>query len=310
MANPVKAAFINELARRYGSFRKLEKSQSLFELQDRRIRLYVRYSKVHSKNQTFYGLREDDLRQLAGHPSLICLLWDGQQEPLLIPFSNYEEVLQTIQAARDGQYKAQVYLEEEGVELYLAQAGRFNVEGNLGWTELDNLTTGNQPLAPLDLTHSQVQTLLGAIGTLKGFDVWIPTYDQVKLDWSLTNRFECRPRPPYGYESISHILQEVDVVWLRKGSSELKSLFEVEHSTSIYSGLLRFNDVHLVAPQLRPTFSIVANDIRRNQFVKQLNRPTFRMNGLDEMCTFLDYINVFEWYTRLKPISQNEVSLG
>jgi len=279
MPNPVKSAFVNELAKRYGSFRRLDKSQSLFELHDSRIRLYVRYSKIHAKSQTFYGLREDDLRQLEGHRSLVCLLWDGQLEPLLIPFANYEDVFKTIQPARDGQYKAQVYLNNEGVELYLAQAGRFNVEGNLGWTELDKLIVGREPRGPIDLSHSQVQTLLGAIGTFKGYDIWIPTYDQVKLDWSLTDRFECRALAPYGYQSVSHILQEVDVVWLGKGSSELRSLFEVEHSTSIYSGLLRFNDVHLIAPQLKPTFSIVANDIRRNQFVRQLNRPTFRMNG-------------------------------
>src|SRR5258707_13952814 len=96
MANPVKSAFVSELAKRYGPFRRLDKSQSLFELQDSRIRLYVRYSKIHPKNQTFYGLREDDLRQLEGHPSLICLLWDGQLEPLLIPFANYDDVFHTI----------------------------------------------------------------------------------------------------------------------------------------------------------------------------------------------------------------------
>lgn len=300
MAKPVKEAFLTDLAKRYGPFRKLDKSQSLYELNDSRVRLYLRYSKVHGKNRTFYGLREEDLRQLEGHPSIICLLWEEQSEPLLIPFSNYEEVFQTVRPARDGQYKAQVYLQENGIELYLAKAGRFNVEGNVGWAELDSLTRGGGLRAPMDLSHSQVQTLLGAIGATKGYDVWVPTYDQATLDWSLADKFECRPMPPYGYQSISHIIQEVDVVWLAKGSSDLKALFEVEHSTTIYSGLLRFNDVHLVAPQLRPTFSIVADDLRRNLFVKQLNRPTFRMNGLDEICTFLDYINVFEWHARLK----------
>ena len=301
MPNPIKAAFLSELTKRYGPFRKLDKSQSLYELHDSRVRLYLRYSKIHGRNQTFYGLRKEDLRQLEGHASVICLLWEGQGEPLLVPFSNYEDIFQTVSPARDGQYKAQVYLQENGIELYLAQAGRFNVEGNLGWAELDNLTKGPSTRAPMDLSHCQVQTLLGAIGATKGYDIWIPSYDRMKLDWSLADEFKCRPVPPYGYQSVDHIIQEVDVIWLGKGSSELKALFEVEHSTTIYSGLLRFNDVHLVAPQLRPTFSIVANDLRRNQFVKQLNRPTFRMNGLDEICTFLDYINVFEWHSRVRP---------
>jgi len=303
MPNPIKASFLTQLAENYGPFRKLERSQSLYELHDSRVRLYLRYSKVHGRNQAFYGLREEDLRQLEGHPSVICLLRNDQSEPLIIPFSNYEEVFRAVKPASDGQYKAQVYMEDGGTELYLAQAGRFNVEGNLGWAELDNLARSGGIRSPLDLSHSQVQTLLGAIGITKGYDVWIPTYDRPKLDWSLTDQFACRPDAPYGYQSIQHIIQEIDVVWLDRGSSELKALFEVEHSTTIYSGLLRFNDVHLVAPQLRPTFSIVANEVRRNLFVKQLNRPTFRMNGLDEICTFLDYINVFEWYSRLRPQS-------
>ena len=33
---------------------------------------------------------------------------------------------------------------------------------------------------------------------------------------------------------------EIDVVWVNSGSSAVDSLFEVEHSTPVYSGLLRF----------------------------------------------------------------------
>ena len=129
MSERIKDIFLKKLAERYGPFRKLANSQSLYELHESKIRLYLRYSKVHSRNQTFYGLREGDLRQLEGHPSLICLLWNAQTEPLLIPYSNYEDVFQAVRPASDGQYKAQVYIEDGGTELYLAQAGRFNVEG-------------------------------------------------------------------------------------------------------------------------------------------------------------------------------------
>jgi hypothetical protein len=258
MANEIKETFLEQLAERYGTFRKLPRSRSLYELHPSRVRIYIRYSKVHEKNQTFYGLREDDLRQLEGHPSVICFLWDTQSEPLLVPFDEYEEVFQTTRPARDGQYKAQIYLMEDGgTDLYLAQAGRFNVEGNLGWSALDRLTKGVSGDVPQNLSHSQMQTLLGAIGSVKGYDVWVPAYDRAKLDWSIARQFECRTVPLYGFQTVAHILQEVDVVWLQRGSSEPRALFEVEHSTSIYSGLLRFNDVHLVAPELPLKFSIV-----------------------------------------------------
>jgi hypothetical protein len=213
MANDIKAAFLAELAARYGPLRQLPKSRSLFETHKSQVRVYVRYSKVHDHNQTFYGLRDDDLRQLEAHSSVICFLWDGQKEPLVVPFHAYEDVFHTTLPARDGQYKAQVYLlADGGVELYLAHCGRFNVESNFGWLDIDAMTKGVRSDAPLELSHSQMQTLLGAIGATKGYDIWIPTYDQPKLDWSLAREFEYRTVRPLGFQSITHILQEIDVV--------------------------------------------------------------------------------------------------
>jgi hypothetical protein len=58
------------------------------------------------------------------------------------------------------------------------------------------------------------------------------------LDWTVASRFEHCGSLPYGFGDVAHILQEVDVVWIQRGSSELRALFEVEHSTPIYSGLL------------------------------------------------------------------------
>jgi len=300
MASKTKTAFLRDLDKRYGSLRKLERSQSLYEIGDGAARVYIRYSKVHSGTRTFYGLREEDLQRLEGHPSLVCFLWNGQTEPLLVPFSEYEDVFQSISPAGDGQYKAQVYLQDDGTELYIAKAGRFNVEGHFGWSELEALIDSASLGTVPEFSHSQMQTLLGAIGAAKSYDVWIPSSDRVKLDWSITNRFGCCDVLPYGFEPIKDILQEVDVIWIQRGSSELRALFEVEHSTPIYSGLLRFNDIHLVAPSLYPRFSVVANDARRSLFVRQLNRPTFQMSGLSKLCTFLEYINVFGWYNRIR----------
>lgn len=300
MANNVKAAFLEHLSRKYGETHKLNRSQSLFVLGDNAARIYTRYSKVHSRNQTFYGLRQEDLRQLEGHPSFICFLWDNQREPLIIPFADYEALFHSISPASDGQYKVRVYLRDGDTEMYVAQAGRFNVEGNLGWSVLkDAIQESNIATVP-ELSHSQIQTLLGAIGTAKGYDIWIPASDRGKLDWTLTVPFTFRNELPYGYEAVKNVMQEVDVIWTPRGSSELSALFEVEHSTPIYSGLLRFNDVHLVASRLRPKFSIVADNARRDAFAKQLNRPTFRTSGLADLCTFLDYVNVLGWYERVK----------
>ncbi len=306
MANETKADFLEELSQRYGSIRKLENSLSLYEVGDGAARIYIRYSKVHRRNQTFYGLREEDLKKLEGYPAIVCFLWDHQREPLLVPFSEYEDVFRSISPAGDGQYKAQVYLKEDGTELYLAGAGRFNVDAHFGWDELETLIDSAKLTSVPDLSHSQIQTLLGAIGAVKNYDVWVPPNDRPKLEWSLTNRFECREILPYGFESVVDILREIDVIWLERGSSRIRAMFEVEHSTPIYSGLLRFNDIHLVAPDLRPRFSIVANDARRVLFVRQINRPTFQMSGLGELCTFFEYANVVGWHNRLKSTKETD----
>lgn len=299
MAKEIKEAFLDQLSKRYGSLRRLERSQSLFEIGGGAARIYIRYSKTHSRNETFYGLRHEDLQQLEGYPSILCFLWNGQAEPLLIPFSEYEDIFQSTSPARDGQYKVMIFL-DGGTEFYIAGIGRFNVEAYFGWSQLENMIDSARLAHIPEYSHSQIQTLLAAIGVVKGYDVWVPNNDRSKLDWSLANRFECRDVLPFGFEPVSDILQEVDTIWIERGSSKLRALFEVEHSTPIYSGLLRFNDIHLINPNLRPRFSIVANDARRILFVRQVNRPTFRLSGLNELCAFFEYLNVVGWYDRIK----------
>lgn len=305
MANLVKKAFLSKFAERYGALRKLDRSQSLYELADGRARIYIRYSKIHGGKGTFYGLRKDDLVRLEGYNSVVCFLWEGQSDPLLVPFSDYEDVFQSISPARDGQYKAQVYIQDDGNELYIANAGRFNVEAYMGWQELDALIDKSR-LSPMPkLSHAQIQTLLGSIGSIKGHEIWIPINDRNKLDWSITDRFDCHAMLPYRYASVNDILSEIDVIWVKRGAGELSGLFEVEHSTPVYSGLLRFNDIHLVSPEIGARFSVVSNVERRSLFVRQLKRPTFRTSRLDEICTFLDYADVFRWHNRIKNAQDN-----
>jgi len=300
MANQIKKDFLEELSKRFGKLRKIENSQSLFEIVGTDIRIYIRYSKLHFGKRLFFGLRAEDLANLEGHPSTICFLWDNQTQPLFVDFSEYEEIFHSTTPANDGQYKLQIFLEEDGAELYIARVGRFNIEANFGWHIVEGIVGSKSLSSSLpDLSHCQIQTLLGAIGSSKGYDIWIPQNDRNRLDWSLTRTFICRESFPIGFEELVQVMQEVDVIWIRKGSNLLTALFEVEHSTPIYSGLLRFNDILLLNPRFKPRFSIVSNDNRRSLFVRQLNRPTFKSSGLVETCTFLEYANVYWWYNNI-----------
>jgi hypothetical protein len=298
MPNQFKINFLNNLERRYGKLKKLPNSLSLYEIGNGLCRIYIRYSKVHGRNQSFYGIRKDDLIQLDGFNSVICFLWDTQNEPLFIPYSEFEEVFSVLEPASDGQIKAQIYHEKDGTELYIANSGRFNVEGFMGWNYFDLLIDRSKIVTFPDFSHSQMQTLIGSIGIHRGYDIWIPNNDRIKLDWEIAEKFSCKNDLPERYFKVFNVIKQIDVLWLRRGSSDLSAMFEVEHSTSIYSGLLRFNDLHLVEPNLKPKFSIVSNDIRRALFLRQINRPTFRMSGLSDLCSFLEYKDVFGWFNR------------
>lgn len=299
MANIIKETFLSELKKRFGSSKKLGNSHSLFEVGDGAVRIYIRYSKIHGTGRGFYGLRKQDLQELKGVPSIICFLWNDQDTPLIIPYSQYEDVFDSSSPSSDGQYKAQIILKGDETELYLANSGRFNVGENFGWGILENILDSTKLEHIPEFSHSQIQSILGAIGVTKGYDIWVPMNDRNNLDWSLVKPFHCRKNFPEKFSQIAHIAQEIDVIWFKNGSSNITALFEVEHSTPIYSGLLRFNDFHLINNSESPDFRIVANQTRRSIYSRQLNRPTFQTSGLHQLCSFLNYANVYNWYSRL-----------
>lgn len=293
----MKTEVVAQLETRFGKGRRLEKSKSLFLFPGNDVLVYFRYSKVHNRGTLFYGLREDDIRQLEGRCAFICFLWDGQKEPVFVPFHEYEEMFRNAKAARDGQFKVHLRIGDDGVDLSLPKVGRFSLDPHIGWESLDN-SMPNRALNLPAMSHAQIQVWLSAIGTAKNFDVWIPLADRPGICALGPSKNQFVRTFPAGFEQVQSILSQVDVLWLERGSNRLGALFEVEHSTTIYSGLLRLNDVRLVVSNAAPTFSIVADDERRSDFLRQVNRPTFQRSGLSEICRFMKYEDIFAWHSR------------
>ncbi len=298
MPNVHKTKTLGMLRERFGELHRLSGSQSLLTIGEDAARIYVRYSKLHHGGRTFFGLREVDLRQLEGHNSFLCFLLDDGSPPLFVPYADFEEVFRSAETARDGQYKVQLISQRGTLELYVARQGRFNVEGYVGLDTLERSLNAKRLREARDLSHSQVQTLLAGIGRIKGYEVRVPDNDVGRLDWSLTERFALRDSAPAGFSDVDAILSEIDVVWVEAGRDIVQGLFEIEHSTQVYSALLRFNDVLLTDPKVC-RFSIVSNDTRRGLFSRQLFRPTFRRSRLAELTSFLEYGNVLDWHARL-----------
>ena len=302
-----KLSVLNQLRHKFGEIHKLQSSESLFVIGDNAARVYFRYSKVHPRGRTFFGLRNIDLRQLEGHNSYLCFLLDDGSPPVFVPYADFEDVFASVTPASDGQYKVQLLTKTNALELYIARQGRFNVEGYVGFETLERSMEAQRLREAQNLSHCQVQTLLAGIGNAKGYEVYVPQYDLGSLDWSLTRPFALRRELPAGFEQIERILGEIDVIWVAIGRNKVEGLFEVEHSTAVYSGLLRFNDVLLTDPKLS-RFSIVSDDVRRGLFSRQIFRPTFRKSGLAELCSFLEYANVVAWHERLVKGDRNETT--
>lgn len=296
MVSPLAVAFLADLESRWGRLRKLPNSKSLFEVAGR-ARVYLRYSKVH-KGSTFFGLRKIDLLQLDGFPSFLCLLWDGQPAPLVIPYEDFRDVFANVEPAGDGQYKVHAELRREGTDLRIAHAGLFGVDAYFGIDSLVNVVETKPLVHPTpDFTHPQVQTLLGAIGSKSDYLIWTPLADRSQLDWTLAGRFPlAESLPEVGRLAVSLVLQQIDVIWLDARRNTISAAFEVEHTTPIYSGLLRFNDVHIDLKLQRA--AVVSREERRSVFVRQVNRRTFQASGLSEVCVFYEYADIYNWFLR------------
>lgn len=298
MPNLYKIGILESLRNKFGELHKIKGSESLFKIGEDAARVYIRYSKVHPGGRSFFGLREVDLRHLEGHNAFLCFVLDDGSAPLFVPYGDFEEVFRNAQTASDGQYKVQLLSRNDGLELYVARQGRFNVEGYVGLEPISRSLNSALLREAHNLTHAQVQTLLAAIGHLKRYGVYVPERDAAGLDWSLTERFTLRGSIPSGFEQVQGILSEIDVIWIARGGEAIEGLFEVEHSTPVYSGLLRFNDILLTDPKVS-RFSIVSNETRRALFSRQLFRPTFKKSGLAELTSFLEYSNVLDWRMRV-----------
>lgn len=306
--NLAKPALLADLQQRFGQLRPLPASQSLFDVGQSGLRIYVRYSRVHDGNRAFFGLRKVDLLELAGRNSYVCFITDTDIPPVFLAYADFEELFGDAAPARDGQLKVQLLSGKGSIELYVARVGRFNVEPYVGIETLQLAASGeNRPTEPL--SHSDVQALLSSIGSIKGYQIHVPLADAERVQRASKQSLSFRTELPLGYESVKSTLAQIDVLWIAGGSNRIESLFEIEHSTTIYSGLLRFNDVLLTDPKLSQ-FTVVSNEVRRVQFSRQLSRPTFIASGLAELTSFLEYNNVYEWHHRLQLRPQTSVSRG
>lgn len=141
-----------------------------------------------------------------------------------------------------------------------------------------------------DHTHTEIQGWLRDLGRQLGYAVWIASNDRGRPYAGGMLSDDCLARLPAALETLSAIdmIRLIDVLWL-DDQDKVIAAFEVEHSTSIYSGIVRMLDLALGAPEhLGSHYFLVAPDNREQDVRAQFSRPAFsRVQEL--MLRFLPY---------------------
>jgi len=135
--------------------------------------------------------------------------------------------------------------------------------------------------------HHKAQDTLKRLGKVTGCSVWIASNDKNKeYKGKALSDGALQRLPSLGLsaDAVSRISM-IDVIWIQQGAPVCA--FEVETTTSIYSGLLRMSDLLAVVPALKINLFIVAPKDRQNKFLSELSRPTFRKIGLSDYCRFI-----------------------
>jgi hypothetical protein len=140
-----------------------------------------------------------------------------------------------------------------------------------------------------------VQATLAAIGAQMGFQIWLPRADRARVltKWEPAGE-ELLDHLPVGFDQATmKTIEQIDVLWIKKRS--IVRAFEVEHTTSVYSGLLRMADLLAMQPNLKIKLHIVAPMSRRDKVLREIRRPVFMLlegGALSDTCTYLSYETV------------------
>jgi len=127
-----------------------------------------------------------------------------------------------------------------------------------------------------DTTHTEIQGWLRDLGKALGFDIWIASNDRSRAYAGGQLADGCLTQLPMALQVGAESARLIDVVWIDRQAQRAAAAFEVEHSTSIYSGIVRMLDLAL-GTQLGTdcTMFLVAPDERREEVGQQLRRPAF-----------------------------------
>lgn len=166
--------------------------------------------------------------------------------------------------------------------------------------------TDIQPETAADVTaHTEIQWLLLKLGSDMGLDLWVAKNDRNKEVSG--QRFSDLPRLknelPINFDAVTNkTIELIDVLWM-KGNAIIAA-FEIESTTSIYSGILRMADLIAMQPNLNIPLYIVAPEERRQKVISEVNRPVFsRLSpAMCDICKYISFSAMKDKFTKISSV--------
>ena len=144
-------------------------------------------------------------------------------------------------------------------------------------------------------THTEIQWRLLDLGARLGLAVWAPMNDRGRT-WGgrrIGDIANLLPSLPRQFDpATTRTIGFIDVIWFeQRPTLPIVAAFEVEHTSPVYSGLLRMCDLMTMQPNLEIKWYLVAPDHRFDKFTSEIGRPSFANldKPLHTICGFLPY---------------------
>lgn len=158
--------------------------------------------------------------------------------------------------------------------------------------------------------HTEMQFHLLKIGQSLGYDAFVAindrsrSYDGKNFSFMSPDKF-----PAINCDKdTANTIKLIDVLWFEKGTNNVICAFEVEKSTSIYSGILRLTDLSYSIADGDEIFYLVVPESREKDVVMQLSRPSIKQiktpikyilfgelrQNCDALCRFGDSYRIME----------------
>lgn len=153
--------------------------------------------------------------------------------------------------------------------------------------------TKAEPVQDETRASIKMQANLAHLGAILGFNIWVPASDRNRVSEAMPSQYHNKLATtlPLNYDTATlKTIENIDVIWLQRRS--IAHAFEVEHTTAVYSGLLRMADLLALQPRIQIALHIVAPISRRDQVRREIVRPVFSVlegGAMAERCSFLSY---------------------